>query len=308
MNLDEFKKNLNDLSTKILPEQKALVQKTIDSIKLLGFQSVITNYDFLWDTIRVVLEYGFEKVEDFLETAKTFDETSIKSLITAYQIYFNKLLNSTEMNSKIYLLSTVDTYSQKLSKHIMKFVIFDGQKISIPMVYIQENNNYQKLKNLTSKTWYQTNIIFNDSTMEIPDEIKIAKLDDEKPDIKNILSTQFQELTTDNLYSAINSNNYYFVDAILVEKYRDAKDNTLYRVFLTKSEDFLTTALYIAINKNLNIPLRTRIYALTTLMSGKQNSTDVVMFPVYVESAIKELKNDVVETNDISELDFYNGV
>jgi hypothetical protein len=186
----------------------------------------------------------------------------------------------------------------------MKFVIFDGKRIDIPMVYIQEDsNNYQKLKSLIPKAWYQTNIVINNGTMELPDEIKITKLNEEKPDIKSVLSSQFQELTTDNLYFAINNNSYYYVDAIVVEKYRDAKDHTLYRVFLTRSEDFLTNALYMAINKSFNIPLRTRVFALTTLMSGKQNSTDIVMFPVYVESFAKELKNNIVETN---ELDFYN--
>ena len=306
MNQEEFKKKLSDLASKSSAEQKAAIQSVINSLKMTGFKTVIEDYDFIYASILVALEYGTEKVEDFVETSKMFDENSVKSLKTAYMIYFNKLLNSSATNTKIYLLSLLDSFSQKLNKHIIKFVIYDGQRISIPMLYISEADAaFEKIKELSSNSWYATNIVFDSNTITLPDEIKIVKLNEDAPDIKNVLTTQFMKLNSENLYSAINSTDFYFVDAILVDKYREARDKTLYRVFLVGDDNYLNTALYLAIDRTLNIPLRSRVLCLTTLMSGKQNTNDIIMFPVYVETFNKKSTTPAAKIES-NEMDFYN--
>ncbi|WP_291492622.1 hypothetical protein, partial [Desulfurella sp.] len=228
MNQEEFKKKLSELVAKSNAEQKTIIQSVINNLKSTGFRNVLEDYDFIYTSILVSLEYGLEKIDDFIQTSKMFDENSIKSLKTAYLIYYNKLLNSSSTNTKIYLLSVLDSFSQKLNKHIIKFVIFDGQRINIPMLYISESEPaFKKIKEFIPESWYATNIIFDGNNINLPDEVKIVKLNEEAPDIKNALETQFMKLNSENLYSAINSNDFYFVDAILVEKYREAKDKIL---------------------------------------------------------------------------------
>ncbi len=307
MNQEEFKKSMNELVAKSSVEQKAMIQSAVNLLKSTGFKAVLEDYDFVYASVLVTLEYGIDKVEDFVQTSKMFDENSVKSLRTAYMIYYNKLLNSSAANTKIYLLSVLDTFSQKLNKHIIKFVIFDGQHISIPMLYISEADAaFEKIKEFLPNSWYATNIMFNNNTVTLPDEIKIIKLNEELPNIQNILETQFMKLTSENLYSAINSTDFYYVDAILVDKYRETRDKTLYRVFLVGDDNFLNSALYVAVDKSLNVPLRSRIFCLTTLMPGKQNSSDIIMFPVYVSVYGKNNIPIAQAKVESSEMDFYN--